>query len=198
MAGGGKKSPAAVAGRRADLGQTSLSRGRVGGGAGQDHGADGMFCGSFAAAGRGGAGDGLVPEASVTGGFRERGARATWPPTSALLRSMQRSAAPPCGNRREGRGLRFGQAQARPVRCRPSAGFGTGTAGEYGLAALVGAASRPEWAGRSLPRHPTMATLPIASCSSFVPYCLFPNRDRGTAYERDDPRPGPHEIEGHG
>ncbi len=110
-----KKSPGAVAGRRADLGQTSLARGRIGCGAGQDHGADGMFCGSFAAAGRGVAGDGLVPEAGAAGGFRAGEVQGDVAPAFVSLRSMQRSAAASGGNRREGCGLRFGQAQARPV-----------------------------------------------------------------------------------
>ena len=64
-----------------------------GGGDVQDHGADGMFCGSFAAAGRGGAGDGLVPEAGVMGGFRAGEVQGDVAPAFALLRSMQRSAA---------------------------------------------------------------------------------------------------------
>ncbi|EQB11660.1 hypothetical protein RLDS_21250 [Sphingobium lactosutens DS20] len=63
MAGGGKKPPAAVAGRRAGFGQTSLSRGRVGGGAVQKHGPDEMIGGALPPAGRGGAGDGSVPKA---------------------------------------------------------------------------------------------------------------------------------------
>tara|TARA_B100000378_G_scaffold251924_1_gene226942 strand:+ start:1455 stop:1739 length:285 start_codon:yes stop_codon:yes gene_type:complete len=63
MAGGGKKSPGAVAGRRAGFGQTSLSRGRVGGGAVQKHGPDGMIGGALPPADRGGAGDGSVPKA---------------------------------------------------------------------------------------------------------------------------------------
>ncbi len=149
-------------GKTADLGQTSLSRGRVGGGAGQDHGADGMFCGSFAAAGRGGAGTGPMSEEGVTGGFRERGARAAWRRLSC--RWGRCSGARRC-HAETGGGVRpaFRPVQARPVRFRSSAGFGAGTLANMGS---------PRWRVQRVARNGRGAPFPPSGYGDTL-HCLM-------------------------
>lgn len=164
-----KKSPAAVAGRRAGFGQTSLWRGRVGGGAVQEDQPDGMIGGALPPpawrcrrwSGVRGRRDGRVS----TG----RDARATWPRLS--WRCGRCSGARRCHveNQRAGSGVRFGQVHARPVRCRSSAGFGTGTLANMGW--LRWPVQRVAWNGQGAPSPPsgygaTFPCLSFAICSN--------------------------------